>query len=90
MESIIVGTVVLLDLIAMVFFMVQYTKKETMKRAIGLAISLAILCVLCVISGILCKISELELQFLWNLCNLYALMGPLGWAICEIIRCKNK
>lgn len=86
MESIILNVLLLLDYIAFGFCWVRYMKKETIKSAIGWAITSAIVCVLNIIFFIIAE-SNLQYMYITNFC-IYII--NFGLAIYAIRRCKNK
>lgn len=85
MESIILNVLLLLDYIAFGFCWVRYITKETIKSAIGWAITSAIVCVL----DILFIIVEPNLQYMY-ITNFCIYIINFGLAIYAIRRCKNK
>lgn len=86
MESIILNGLVLLAYIAFGFCFVRYITKETIKSAIGWAITSAIVCVLEIF---LFSITESDLQYMY-IANSCIYIINFGLAIYGIRRCKNK
>ena len=83
----IIGTLLLLDAIAYVFFLIRYIKKETMKSAIGCAITSAVICALEIILFI---IADSYSEYAQSVVNFAIYTMNLRLAICEIRRCKNQ
>ncbi len=84
MVHIIMNALLLLDFIAFSFFFIRYIKKETIKSAIGWAITSAVMCVLEII---LFSISASDLEY--KLSNFVIYIMNFGLAISAIIRCKK-
>lgn len=85
MESIILNVLLLLDVIAFGFCWVRYMKKETIKSAIGWAITSAIVCVLDIIFFIIANP-----KFIMYITNFCIYIINFGLAIYAIRRCKKK